>query len=650
MPNSRRTSRLLVAVVLAGTPAAASLIGTANTATAAGPNPACPDAASSTLSQCRYLFTGDEQTYTVPAGVSSVRITAVGAPGNASSTAAGGRGAVVTATVGVSAGATLYVEVGGTGAAEPTANFNGGGPGGSEGGGGGGASDVRTCSAGQCTAFYPEHTSDCLATAAQLGAPSTACTPDPRLVVAGGGGGAGTNATGGSGGDPTVTGPGDGGAVNDGSPARGGGNGGFGGALPAYYGAPTFLGWGGSLCQIPTMERSGNKLVAVRIGGCQLVVGRFGSGGGGGGYQGGGAGAGFVPSYPKDGGGAGSSYWIPTATDTAMSTDTTGTASVTITALDAPQSVSFTTTPPVSAVVGDSYAVSAAATSNLPVTLSVDPSSTPDACTLSGSTLSFDHVGTCVVDADQPGDAEWAPAPQARQSIEIGPATPTLAWPAPADTPYGTALDATELDATASVPGTFAYLPPAGTVLDVGTHVLGVTFTPTDGSDYTGASGAASITVTPAPTSITLTVSPARPVRGAQVRLDVLVTHGPLAAGALEPGGTVVFLVDGARVGAPAEVADGQARSEPITGLTPGEHTVSAQYSGDARYRGSTASASVAVREPGQLPTPPPARRRPPPVAPADTGADLGSPLAVALLLIAFGTFLVFAATRRLSR
>jgi hypothetical protein len=50
---------------------------------------------------------------------------------------------------------------------------------------------------------------------------------------------------------------------------------------------------------------------------------------------------------------------------------------------------------------------------------------------------------------------------------------------------FGAALSGTQFDATASVPGTFAYAPPAGTVLQPGTQTLTATFTPTDTTDYT---------------------------------------------------------------------------------------------------------------------------------------------------------------------
>jgi len=58
--------------------------------------------------------------------------------------------------------------------------------------------------------------------------------------------------------------------------------------------------------------------------------------------------------------------------------------------------------------------------------------------------------------------------------------TPLITWPAPPAINYGTALSSVQLDATANVPGTFAYSPSAGTVLDVGSQTLSVTFTPTD--------------------------------------------------------------------------------------------------------------------------------------------------------------------------
>ena len=55
----------------------------------------------------------------------------------------------------------------------------------------------------------------------------------------------------------------------------------------------------------------------------------------------------------------------------------------------------------------------------------------------------------------------------------------------PANITTVTALTGTQLDATANVPGTFTYSPPAGTVLTAGTHTLTATFTPADTTNYT---------------------------------------------------------------------------------------------------------------------------------------------------------------------
>src|SRR5205807_4552655 len=76
-------------------------------------------------------------------------------------------------------------------------------------------------------------------------------------------------------------------------------------------------------------------------------------------------------------------------------------------------------------------------------------------------------------------------------------ATPVITWNPPASIAYGRALSGRELNATANIPGTFAYSPPAGTVFGVGSQTLSVTFTPTDGTDYTTAMSTVMLTVTP---------------------------------------------------------------------------------------------------------------------------------------------------------
>jgi len=80
-------------------------------------------------------------------------------------------------------------------------------------------------------------------------------------------------------------------------------------------------------------------------------------------------------------------------------------------------------------------------------------------------------------------------------TYSVGQATPTITWANPAAIPSGTPLSAIQLNATANVPGTFAYTPPAGTVLSPGSHQLFVVFTPADAVDYTSANAQVSILV-----------------------------------------------------------------------------------------------------------------------------------------------------------
>jgi hypothetical protein len=314
----RRTSTALRRGALLALLASAFAAIAAAPAVAAAPALPSNCSPSATTVTCTFAYTGAEQTFSVPAGVSAVTITAVGAPGGSTifgaPIAAGGDGAAVQATVPLPPGTgTLYVEVGGTGgesslSASAVGGFNGGGGGSNSGGGGGGASDVRTCSSETC---------------------SDLSTDDTRLVVAGGGGGVGLQSgNGGTAGDSALTGAGNG-ADAGGCATSGmapGANGGFGG--PAGAG-------GTGDGDTPTAGGTG----ALGQGGSAAGDG----GGGGGGYFGGGGGGNAgSPNCNGGAGGAGSSFWVSNATDTSMTKGTTGTPSVTITY--APPTSSIATT------------------------------------------------------------------------------------------------------------------------------------------------------------------------------------------------------------------------------------------------------------------------------------------------------------------
>ena len=89
-------------------------------------------------------------------------------------------------------------------------------------------------------------------------------------------------------------------------------------------------------------------------------------------------------------------------------------------------------------------------------------------------------------------------------TINVLKATPTITWANPADITFGTPLGSAQLDAVASIPGTFAYSPAEGTILNAGQHrTLTATFTPNDTTDYNSVMTTTSINV--------LNRGPARP-------------------------------------------------------------------------------------------------------------------------------------------
>ena len=83
------------------------------------------------------------------------------------------------------------------------------------------------------------------------------------------------------------------------------------------------------------------------------------------------------------------------------------------------QSINFTSSPPNGAAVGGTYTVAATASSGLTVCYSAAPSSA-GVCTVSGATVSLLGQGTCIVRANQPGNASYLAAPQVQQTFLVG--------------------------------------------------------------------------------------------------------------------------------------------------------------------------------------------------------------------------------------
>lgn len=240
-----------------------------------------------------FVYTGSAQFWTVPPCVTSITVVAAGAKGGGGN---GGNGARITATIAVTPGQVLQINVGGMGGlGNNSGGWNGGGTGRSasssawHSGGGGGASDVRT-------APYA------------LG---------NRFIVGGGGGGRG-------GGSQIVA----GGAANC--------NNGVAGTSPFGQGGGGGTQFAGGAAGPPWIAQgSPGTAGALGLGGNGGIDNCFnvapGGGGGGGYYGGGGGGSDCFSSTPHGGGSGGGGSSLVPGGGTCLANNNTGNGYVNIT-------------------------------------------------------------------------------------------------------------------------------------------------------------------------------------------------------------------------------------------------------------------------------------------------------------------------------
>ncbi len=339
----RRRTRIPAAVFAIVAGAAAAVLAVATTA----------GSAPTVTETHAYTFSGSQETFTVPAGVTSVNVVAVGGKGGnaAFGTQAPGFGGRVSADLPVTPGSTLYVTVGGnggsgSGASGGAGGFNGGAIGGNGsgansnlggGGGAGGASDIRTS---------PSDLTSRVVVAAGGGGPGA-----QGNIVNNGGVGGNAETIGGTGGG---TGPGGGGGAGTDTAGGAGGASGGGCGNPGTTGT---FGEGGAGAHAGSSN---------------------GGGGGGAGYYGGGGGGSATCGAGSGGGGGGSNFAAAGATSITEAVDASGTPSVTIRFTPQPQPAQTTT-------VTDTASTTSTSTSTATTTTPAPPPDTtaPD-ITLSG--------------------------------------------------------------------------------------------------------------------------------------------------------------------------------------------------------------------------------------------------------------------------
>jgi hypothetical protein len=147
---------------------------------------------------------------------------------------------------------------------------------------------------------------------------------------------------------------------------------------------------------------------------------------------------------------------------------------------------------------------------------------------------------------------------------------PIVSWNNPVDIVYGTLLSSTQLNATAGIPGTFTYDPPAATLLGAGTGIeLAVTFVPNDATVYSPVTKTVKINVNKATPVITWNL-PADIVYGtllgdsqlnASSNIDGTFIYNPPAGALLEVGSDQVLTT----TFSPTDTTDYRAVSQSVT-------------------------------------------------------------------------------------
>ncbi|RIJ78525.1 hypothetical protein D1871_02445 [Nakamurella silvestris] len=279
----------------------------------------------------------------------------------------------------------------------------------------------------------------------------------------------------------------------------------------------------------------------------------------------------------------------------------TATRSVTIG--QAPQAISFTTTEPDTAVVGDSYEVAAvggalrsnpvnrslaADGSGEPVTFST---TSPEICTVSGSTVTFDHVGDCLINADQAGDDDYTAAPTIIQTVTVGQAPQAISFTT--TEPEAPVVGQTHTVAATGGPSgnEVTFSTPSAEVCTV--NGATVTFThPGDcvvnadqvgNDDYTAApTTTQTLTIGKAPQTVEFSSTPPSDAKAGD-------TYEPVATGGTS-GTPVVFSIDPAGTPGACEIVAGKVL---FTG--PGTCIITAEQAGDADHLPTTSQQTVTV-------------------------------------------------------
>ena len=273
----------------------------------------------------------------------------------------------------------------------------------------------------------------------------------------------------------------------------------------------------------------------------------------------------------------------------------------------ASQSISFTSTPPSPAVYGGSYTPAATGGgSGNPVLFSIDSASGAGVCSINsaGTVVSFTGVGTCVIDANQAGNGDYNAAGQQQQSFTVGKASQSISFTSTPPSPavYGGSYTPAATGGGSGNPVLFSIdsasgagvcsINSAGTVVSftgVGTCVIDAN--QAGNADYNAGTKQQSFSVVKAPTSTVLTSSANPSLYAQPVTFTATVSA---SKGLPTPTGSVSFS-DGSTSLGSSTLSSGGVATLTVSTLALGSHTITAAYSGNSDFSGSTSTSLAQV-------------------------------------------------------
>lgn len=196
------------------------------------------------------------------------------------------------------------------------------------------------------------------------------------------------------------------------------------------------------------------------------------------------------------------------------------------------------------------------------ITATTTPTGLPVSITYDGDALAPSNAGSYAVTGTVV-DTRYAGV--ASGTLVVSPALPLLIWSNPAPISYGVLLSETQLNAEASVPGSFTYEPSAGALLNAGTNALRVSFAPGDALNYRSITGQVDLAVERAPQTISF-----------PLLADQLATNTVELSATASSGLPVLFAVHSG----PAELADATNLTLTGTGLV----EIVASQAGDTNW------------------------------------------------------------------